>query len=164
MISVIQQEESVYKRIRESKEYRESNFYENYYEYFTKMNREVEAAKVYIEDNFKKVSDWSSLQFKLYGYSNGERNSNAVIHFGPPVKFGQSSSARVQALLEKLNEETVQVQTLDEVAYDWTDGDFSIKVNGTWYQWIDHKNPEAVIQIAHYCKKEMNKELEKCSS
>ena len=50
-------------------------------------------------------------------------------------------------MLKELRDATIQVSTFDKAVYDWTDGDFSIVLNGVDYNWIDS---DSIINIANY--------------
>lgn len=164
-------EEEVYKRLRESEFYK-GNFGKEYYQRYSEMNKVVEAAKMYIIDNYQKISDWTELHFKLRVY--GENKS--TVDFGmkdeerkrryPPKPKSESKSRLRQLaeeykspyiaeMLKRIDNERIQVETFEAV-YDWTDGDFSITVNGKEYWWIDHQNPDAVIEIAHFIEKNIS--------
>lgn len=167
-------EEGVYRRLRESEFYK-GNFGEEYYRRMSEMNRVVEAAKMYIIDNYKKITDWTELHFELVQGFNEHRK---ILRFGmkdaerlkryPPKprtepKDGKKHPRsvripRLEAMMKKLDEERIQVSTFDEAVYDWTDGDFSITINGVGYMWIDHRNPGAVIEIAHFIEENLKKQ------
>lgn len=164
-------EERVYKRLRESEFYK-GNFGKEYYQRYSEMNKVVEAAKMYIIDNYQKISDWTELHFKLCGY--GE--DRGTVRFGmkdeerkrryPPKPRSESksrlrrlaeehTSPHIEEMLKRIDDEKIQVESFEAV-YDWTDGDFSVTVNGKLYMWIDHHNPDAVIEIAHFIEKQLN--------
>ncbi len=168
-------EEEKLRRLRESQEYGKREFGKEYYQRQYEMSRIVEVAKIYILDNYEKIKYWDALHFNLYGYGGKDR---IRLHFGmkdieskmrrkkkprPKPKEGKRRLRRERfpsfaKAMKKLDDETIQVRSIERVVYDWTDGDFSIRVNGTWYNWINHRNPEAIIEIAHYIEENLKKE------
>ena len=144
-------EEGVYRRLRESEFYR-GNFGEEYYRRMSEMNRVVEAAKIYIVDNYKKITDWTELHFALYSQGKdretlrfGMKNAERLKRYPPKPRTESKDSKkrpraeripRLEEMMKKLDEERIQVSTFDEAVYDWTDGDFSITINGVLYMWI----------------------------
>ena len=165
-------EEGVYKRLRESEDYK-GNFGVNYYTHMSKMNHVVETAKMYIVDNFEKIEDWTEVHFHLYGYTGKTtqyftiKDAERLRRYPPKPKPETESTSikrrvrraerfpELEEMLKRHDEENIQVEKL-EAFYDWTDGDFSIQVNDKEYMWIDHRNPEAVIEIAHFIEKTLN--------
>jgi hypothetical protein len=164
-------EEGVYKRLRESEFYK-GNFGKEYYQRIHEARSVVEAAKIYIMDNYAKVKDWTEVHFNLVGYGEKERSDR--VYFGmkdaerkrryPPKPRPEPKESKralraermpkLAAMLKRMDEEKIQVETFEAV-YDWTDGDFSITVNGKEYWWIDHHNPDAIIEIAHFIENQL---------
>lgn len=165
-------EEGVYKRLRESEFYK-GKFGNEYYRRMSEMNSIVEVAKMYIVDNYKKVSDWTELHFELRGYAEdkgtlrfGMKDAEYKRRNPPPPesetrpgkrKLQSERFPRLEEMRKKRDEERIQVSTFDEAVYDWTDGDFSITVNDKEYWWINHRNPDTVIEIAHFIEKTLDR-------
>jgi hypothetical protein len=51
----------------------------------------------------------------------------------------------------------ITVSTFDEAVYDWTDGDFSVTLNGKSYLWI---TSESIIEIADYIETKLKEQDE----
>lgn len=155
-------EESKLKKVRDTLYYQDSQFGKAYYQRISEMNAIVEAAKVYVMDNYRKITDWTELTMEIrqnaetfnFGMKNEER---ARRYPSPPRDESKPIKRRVRRvkrpgmdeMFKKIDEERIQVETF-EPFYDWTDGDFTVKVNGVQYLWIDHRNPDAVIAIANF--------------
>jgi hypothetical protein len=164
-------EEGVYKRLRESEFYK-GKFGNEYYRRMSEMNSIVEVAKMYIVDNYKKVSDWAELHFELRGYAEdkgtlcfGMKDAERKRRYPPKAESETKPGKRkvrserfhhLEEMMKKHDEERIQISTFDEAVYDWTDGDFSITINGKEYWWINHRNPDTVIEIAHFIEKTLN--------
>ena len=65
LVDVTKAEEEVLSGIRESRKYKEGNFEIRYIEFVAETRSIVEAAKVYIIDNYKKVNDYKTLHLML---------------------------------------------------------------------------------------------------
>ena len=65
----------------------------------------------------------------------------------PKYRDPESDDDRTLAkLFREMDEKRVQAEKIDEVVYDWTDGDFSVKINGEWYNQINIY-PEAIVKL-----------------
>lgn len=168
-------QDGVYRSLRES-EYYKGGFALQYYGFHHEITSLVEAAKLYVLDNHQKIQDWTELSFTLRGYSpSGVRGKDSV-HFGmkeaerqrrypptpkpapPPGKKTPRavSSPKLQEFLKQMDDETIQIKTINEVVYDWTDGDFSLQINGVWYDLINHSDQRVIIEIAHFIETQLS--------
>lgn len=175
LVDVSSGKEEKVKRLRESSEYRTMDFGKEYYKRVCEMNNILEAAKIYILDNYRKIGFWGDIHFMLYGYAE----SKTCIYFGMKniernmrepgkprkkprkgrrVLSSVKSSPTLIEMLREMEMDKIQIRCIDEVIYDWIDGDFSISINGIWYSCINHRNPEAIIEIAYYIEKKLKKE------
>jgi hypothetical protein len=160
-------EESKLKSLRDTEHYRNCDFQNEYFRRLSEMGEIVEAAKVYVADNYQRVEDWAELSMSLrhgketteFGMKRAEREKRY-----PPKPKGESPKRRVRdarpetlskmkKMLEEADERRVQVESVTEVVYDWTDGDFSLTINGKGYLWINYGNPDCIIALAEYVKK-----------
>ena len=92
-------------------------------------------------DNYEKVEDYSDLSLFIRC-----ANHEGTIYIGKKVDL-VASPGLIRRLLKELRDATIQVSTFDNAVYDWTDGDFSIVLNGVDYNWIDS---DSIINIANY--------------
>lgn len=142
-------EENVLKNIRSSEKYSEKKFSENYFRLSGEMRRVVEAAKIYILDNFKKIDDYSDLSLMLRC-----ANHNGTVYIGKKEdELKERRSGIISKMLKELNDQTIEVSTFDNAIYDWSDGDFSIILNGVGYNWIDS---HSIINIADYIESKLD--------
>ena len=57
-------------------------------------------------------------------------------------------------IMEDLNNRTIKIISFDSVVWDWSDGDFSVTLNGVDYNWIDSRS---IIDIAEYIEERLKK-------
>lgn len=172
-IDFSQDEENTLNLIRSKESYSRESFYPNYSRILSELGSLVAGAKIYILDNYKKVKDYSDLSMILTSGASGER-----VHLGkkradrvkkpepePTEKMKKflatvkpaPVSKRVQKMLDDLDSKMITVSTFDEAVYDWTDGDFSVTLNGKSYLWI---TSESIIEIAHYIETKLKEQDE----
>lgn len=147
LVDLSKSESEVLDSLRKSEAYTEKNFEESFFSLRSKMGKILAAAKIYILDNYEKISDWSDLMTTLYTVNH--ENPVYVRTRRKKSKGTKRKSETLTKLLERIEKKTVQPKTLEKVVYDWTDGDISIKMNGKWYNRIN-RNPESIIDIASY--------------
>jgi hypothetical protein len=148
-------EDSVLSSIRNSDSYKEENFRNIWYDYLSRASRIVTASKIYIIDNYKKISDYSDLHLTLIHNKGkqyiGPKRENRTSPDGD-LKISSRKSEVLERLMMEIDAITIQIDTFDEAVYDWTDGDFSVTFNGVNYLWIDD---ESLILIASYIEKKL---------
>lgn len=135
--------------IRSTNEYSEMNFQDNNSKIWVAHNSLLAAAKIYIIDNYRKVSDYSDLHLMLRSGATGLK-----FYFGPKSGRGISKSSIIAEILKELDDQTIVIEKFDEAIYDWSDGDFSVVFNEVPYNWIDD---ESVINIASYIEEKLGK-------
>lgn len=105
----------------------------------------VHDAKMYIWDNYKKVTDWSHIFVEI-------RNGNPI----------DNANKKESVVFCKRSEEGstlfydpswVEMETLTDVIYDESDGDLSVTVNGEEFWWVD---AEACVSIAQFIESQLN--------
>jgi hypothetical protein len=148
LVDVTKAEEEVLLGIRESRKYKEGNFEIRYIEFVAETRSIVEAAKVYIIDNYKKVNDYKTLHLMLRCV-----NHEGTQYFGTKSKRGKSRSEVLNKIIDEINEKTIEIKKFDAAVYDWTDGDFSVTFNGVNYNWIDSNS---IIDIAAYIERKLD--------
>lgn len=101
----------------------------------------MECAKIYILDNYNKIEDYSDLSLILRC-----ANHENVVYFGKKMELKTKKRIKIfDEIMEELNNETIEIISFDSVVWDWSDGDFSVTLNGVDYNWIDSRS---IIDIA----------------
>jgi len=148
LVDISKREEEVLSVIREGKKYNEGNFEILYIEFSTEVRTLVEAAKIYILDNYKKVKDYKTLHLMLRC-----ANHEGTQYFGTKSRRAKSRSEIFNKIINELNEKQIEIKKFDAAVYDWTDGDFSVTLNGVSYNWIDDNS---IIDIASHIERKLN--------
>ncbi len=140
---------------RKSEFWTEKNFMETYREHMVAMGHVAECAKIYIYNNWEKITDWTGLDVIVKHGPTGElteyynyvpRNSTARGVRSDTVRdFFAEMEER-----DKLKHNPIRV--LEKVVLDPTDGYFSLTINGKEHWWIQD---EAVIIIADYIEQKL---------
>lgn len=131
-----------------------------------------EKAIQFILANYKKVKNWTNLydwSFQYYWTGEGTNenaNPSSVLFFNFPVWFKFNSKNFLvsrenffyevwfyEVWIEDRKEKHNPLESIDDMVYDG--GDFSIKVNGLWYNWIEGGEE----QLADYIHSEVKNEL-----
>jgi hypothetical protein len=146
LVDLSHNEEEILNSIRDSEKYKAGNFGKSYISAFAELRRVVEAAKIYVLDNYQKVDDYSDLHLMLNCVNHKEK-----VYFGqkskrPRKKKGEKESA-LDRMIKEIDKQTIEIKTFDKAVYDWTDGDFSVVFNGVDYNWIDSNS---IVDIAAY--------------
>jgi hypothetical protein len=147
LVDVSKGEEEVLSVIREGKKYKEKNFGIRYIEFSAEVRSLVESAKIYILDNYEKVTDYKTLHLMLRC-----ANHEGTQYFGTRSKRNKGGSKVFNNLISELNRKTIQIKKFDKAVYDWTDGDFSVVFNGVSYNWIDSNS---IIDIAAHIERKL---------
>ena len=148
LVDISKGEEEVLSGIREGRKYKEGNFETRYIEFVAETRSIVEAAKIYVLDNYKKVKDYKTLHLMLRC-----ANHEGTQYFGTRSKRGKGGSEIFNKLINELNKQTTEIKTFDAAVYDWTDGDFSVTFNGVGYNWIDSNS---IIDIAAHIERKLD--------
>lgn len=120
------------KVMRTSEYFVESGFREKY-EHNLAINQIIaESAKIFIVNNYQKVTDWSGLDVTI-STGKGKR-----VHY-----YSRTAPKNMQN----------PVKTFTDVVLDPTDGDFSVTINGTPHLWLFQ---DEVITIADFIEKAIN--------
>jgi hypothetical protein len=150
LVDLSKSEKEVIDSIRGTKSYSDRKFSDSYYELSRKISGVVEAAKIYILDNFRKIEDYSDLSLMLKC-----ANHKGTVYIGKKEteETRKSKSGIIDKMLRELNEQTIEISSFDDAVYDWSDGDFSVKFNGIGYNWIDSYS---IINIADYIEQKLD--------
>ena len=148
LVDISKGEEEVLSIIRGGKKYNGGNFETSYIEFVSETRSLVEAAKVYILDNYEKVKDYKTLHMILRC-----ANHEGTVYFGTKSKRSKGGSKIFNKLISELNDKTIEIKTFDKAVYDWTDGDFSVVFNGESYNWIDSNS---IIDIAAHIERKLD--------
>ena len=148
LVDLSKSEKEVLDSIRNSEKYKNANFDENYVNLTVEIRRVVEAAKIYILDNYKKVKDYKELHLMLRC-----ANHEGTQYFGKRSRKRKKGGSEIfNKLIAELDEKTIEIKKFDEAVYDWTDGDFSVVFNGISYNWIDSTS---IIDIAAHIERKL---------
>jgi len=130
-------------------------------------------AIVFIVDNYEKVKDWSGLidlSFSYYWTGEGsnqepdaEPGEVTFFNFEKWQEQFASSKHTENIIYNQLYSDWIELRkemdnplkSIDGVILD-VDGDFCIKANGLWYNWIEGGEEE----LADYISKQLNKETD----
>lgn len=113
----------------------------------------VNCAKIYIIDNYKKITDWKRLIICIRDNkpdgANTEQPNHGKMYFYTEQEWENE-------IMKKISEgdDTKPVESITDVIMDWSDGDFSLTINGLEFWWIDDS---VVLDIASYIEHELNK-------
>ena len=156
LVDVTKEEQEVLESIRSSEKYKSANFDKSYNHLLGQKISLIEAAKIFILDNYKKVQDYSELTMLLRC-----ANHKGSIPFGKKrerVNKAEMEGENVVAkMFREIEASKVEIKSFTEAVYDWTDGDFSVVLNDVNYNWIDDS---AVISIASFIEENLPKETE----
>jgi hypothetical protein len=154
LVDLSKSEQEVMDSIRKMESYKSESFMRDMFDLKGKQNRLISAAKVYVLDNYQKVDDWSGLSLELYH----NKSEGGGKWFGPKREKSKTRNGKRSDVIDKIFEDIdaaiTQIETLNDCVYDWTDGDFSLTINGIDYLWIDGVS---VISIAQYIQDFLNK-------
>lgn len=148
LVDISKGEEEVLSLIRGGQKYKERDFETRYVEFSTEVRSVIEAAKIYILDNYEKVKDYKTLHLMMRC-----ANHEGTQYFGTKSKRNGGQSKIFNKLIKELNDKTIEIKTFDKAVYDWTDGDFSVVFNGVSYNWIDGSS---IIDIASHIERKLD--------
>jgi hypothetical protein len=148
LVDISKGEEEVLSLIRGGQKYKEGDFETRYVEFSTEVRSVIEAAKIYILDNYEKVKDYKTLHLMMRC-----ANHEGTQYFGTKSKRNGGQSKIFNKLIKELNDKTIEIKTFDKAVYDWTDGDFSVVFNGVSYNWIDGSS---IIDIASHIERKLD--------
>ena len=151
LVDLSKGEEEVLSGIRKDRRYNEGNFEIKYIELSAEIRSVVEAAKIYILDNYKKVKDYKDLRLMLR-CANHDGTQDLWPKSKKPKKDQGIISKTLENAIKRLDKQTIQIKKFDEAVYDWTDGDFSVVFNGVNYNWIDGNS---IVDIASYIERKI---------
>jgi hypothetical protein len=124
--------------------YLESDFFKQYNLHVNAAQHITECAKIYIMENWEKVTDWSNIYLNLY-----HRKEEKDYYFSPKKEKRKGSVGAEFRNLFKDN----PLSGFDKIVLDPTDGDLSVTIKRKQFLWI---NAEAVITIAQYIETFLN--------
>ena len=126
--------------IRNSKEYLELNLSNKIYELTKQKRHIINVAKVYILDNYSKVTDYSNLFLKFI--ENG-----VAIRYGKKDKLFDFPKNKIENIFNVLVKDVIEIESITNVILDHEDFDLSLDINGKPYWWLDD---DYVLEIAYY--------------
>ena len=123
--------------------------FKNEYSYHHAAKQSIaEAAKVFLEDNWKNVKDWTHLSICVR-----DNTGDKTEYFNYKDKDrGYPQTDDAFDLHDYYMERHNPVQTVSDMVLDPSDGDFSVCINDHWHLWIDD---DSVIMLAEYVEGEL---------
>lgn len=145
-------EETIYS----SKYATKSNFKEEYENYMAAMRIVAEAAKIYVLNNWEKVTDWTNMEISIVDNSGKETYYYNYIEEVEEESINDSDGfGKIRKRFRTdMKESHNPVKEVKDVELDTSDGDFSLTINGKEHYWIDS---ESVVILADYIEKQLNK-------
>lgn len=146
---VFMKEEDYINNVKSSELYTDNNFMKLYYKYRYAPDEIVNSAIIYILDNYKKITDWSELEFIVYD----NKEKEYVEYFN---KYLHNSKGMITDYLNKIHDELGYpnkeqrhnpIESITKPVLDPTDGDFSITINDRPIYWL---SGDVIIKIADY--------------
>lgn len=154
----------------------EGDYMKEYLKYQEAMSHVAEFAKMYILENYEKVTDWSELDVKLRHGLDGTE-VEFYNHYKKPVppkeptekmkKFMKLVSKDIprSSIIDKWQAEHEKemkakhnpIVSFDQAVLDTSDGDFSVKINGQDFYWI---GDWSIIQIADYIEQQLKEQTD----
>lgn len=123
------------------------DFLRVYNSHLANMQIVAECAKVFIEENYKKVDDWSDIEISI-------RHREGVVEFykyEEDTKWDEGVGKIFNDMNKKRHNPMGQIKN---IVLDPTDGDLSINMeNGEEYWWVDD---ETAIILADYIEEKLN--------
>jgi len=151
LVDLSKSEQEVLDNLRATEKYKSGEFRKNYIQFSAEVRRTIEAAKIYILDNYQKIEDYSELGLILRC-----ANHDGTKYFGKKrIKRREKKNGKntiLSDLIEEMEREKIEISKFDSAVYDWSDGDFSVVFNGIPYNWIDG---ESIIDIASYIESKL---------
>lgn len=108
----------------------------------------------YIIDNLKKVRDWSDLTLSIESYDQFTRKVTLFYTHRP----FEGDKEYIILLNKSMCAGHNPIQTIEDPVFDSIDGDFSLKINGEYYNFI---NAAAIINIASFIEYQLANEIVK---
>lgn len=147
LVDMSRNESAVLDEIRNSAQYSKADFGNESLRLRSEYSELILAAKVYILDNFSKIKDWPGLRFRVYS-----RNHDKPAYFGKREKLTKVENSVIGSIFEDYEKQYTAIETISEPVFDWTDGDFSITINGETYIAIDDAS---VIEMSIFMKRKL---------
>lgn len=140
------------KRTWQSSEfYTEKNFMYEYRRHLIAMQHIAECAKIFVNENWKLVDDWSELNVTV---KDNKPSTTEYYNHVPqaPVAEGKTRSKVLERILDSRINKHNPINSISNVVLDTTDGDFSLIINNNHHLWIDD---ESVIVIANFIERKI---------
>lgn len=146
--------ESYWKR---SEFYTDKNFIEEYRLHKIAMQHIAECAKIYIVNNWEKVTDWSNLNVLI---KDNTKVATKYYNHIPKSQRKEKTSKAWDRLMKSMEKERSKehnpVKTVEGIVLDTSDGDFSLTINGKDHLWI---HDVSVLIIADYIEKQLKETI-----
>lgn len=136
----------------------EGDYLDEYRSHIIAMSHIASMAKIFILENWKKITDWSGLHVKITHGPTGEVTE--YYNYVPHISGQEGSTKSWDRILEEMNKDNEKkhnpITEVNSIVLDPTDGDFSITVNGGKEHWWI--NDEEIIIIADYIEHKIKSE------
>jgi hypothetical protein len=135
----------------------ERHLAQEYWELEGQLSGLIWEAKEYIEAYAARVTDWSDLT--LDNIRNGGHQSTNPNELKKGKYLSAKSLADAQWWADlggagrQADPGLGPVETITDIVFDRSDGDFSLTINGRQWWWIDY---QSVFEIAHYIHRQLN--------
>lgn len=138
-------------------------FFERYSSLIAEMQIVAECAKIYIDENWQKVKDWSDLEIVM---EDANTLDDYVEYYNYKEKSTSILSNSKSDFLKNFRKRTEErnkarhnpVVSVTDVVLDPSDGDFSLTVNGRVHMWI---SDATVIILSKFVEDQIKKEANK---
>jgi hypothetical protein len=135
-----------------------ANFLQEYNNHIAAMSIVAECAKIFVTNNWEKVTDWSKLNVIVEDGRGGKKHKPVeYFNYEPkPHRHKKGAIESINKIFERLEKEDAKkhnpVTSVTGVVLDPTDGDFSLTINGKEHWWI---SDDSVIVIANYIEEQL---------
>lgn len=149
----------------------------NFFQEYERINRELytleESCMYFIEENYKKINDWSPLDITIEGYYNDNKGGEVTYQKIRYVDYNhilqsqnrEPYTARldetiIQRMLREMDEKDRKdhnpILDIGEVVIDPSDGDLALKINNKWHTMVSGL---CVIELADFIEKSLSKKM-----
>lgn len=132
-----------------------SGFMKAHNDHMSKAVVVVECAKIYILENYEKVTDWSDLDTDI---TDSTGKSTRYYYNYKEREIASDKKRKRPDIIDEITKGWHNpVSTLTDVVLDPTDGDFSLTINGKDHMWIC---ASSILDIANYIEDKLAEKSE----
>lgn len=147
----------------------------NFFQEYERINNELffleESSMYFIEENYKKIDDWSPLDIYIEGYYRENPNDDAEYQKVRYVDYNFILKSQnrepylakpdenvMQRMLREMDEQDRKehnpILDISDVVIDPSDGDLALKINNKWHMMVSGL---CVIELADFIEKSLSK-------